>query len=200
MGFIYFSKCLRKNYTLIDTIISFFSNYLKKLIDIIQKTGVNIFLIADDCGYKKRSFISKEVWQKLFFDPYKEIINKIHSNNQIVIIHSDGYICDLIDVFINLEFDAVQSLEPNSGVDIFSLFKKFRNQICFIGNLDISLLSFGTPSQVKQSVEKLIKKSRKYRSPFILSPTQQINSKCNPVNIKVMSETIKNNQIERINE
>ncbi len=192
MGFTFFSKCLKKNVKLVETIISFFSDYVKELISVLQNTGAKIFIIADDYGYKNRTFISKEIWRDLFFNHYQEIIKIVHEKNQKIIIHSDGYISDFFEVFLDLKFDAVQSLEPNAGVDIIALFKKFRNQICFIGNLDITLLSFGNPYQVKQYVINLIKKSKQYNSPLIISPTQQINSKCKLDNIKVMIEATKN--------
>jgi len=189
MGLFYFAKCLKRNVDLVDTIIKFFSDYLKALIEILQKTGAAIFLIADDYGYKNRTFISKSVWKKLFFREYKEIINYNHNRKKKIIIHSDGYISNMIDIFIDLGFDGVQSLEPNAGVDIFTLFKKFQNQICFIGNIDISFLSFGTPVQVKDYIVKLIKKAKKYNCQLVVSPTQQINSTCIPENINAMIET-----------
>ncbi len=96
----------------------------------------------------------------------------------------------MIDNFIELGFDAVQSLEPNSGVDIFSFFKTYTNQICFIGNLDIStLLTFGTPLEVRAYIEKLIEKAKKFNSYLIISPTQQISYSVKPENIKTMIET-----------
>ena len=195
MGFKYFAKCLKLNLNLIEEIVNFFAQYLKELIHLLQHAGAIIFLIADDCGYKKREFIPKEIWRKIFFSKYQEIIKVIHERDQKIIIHSDGYISNMMEIFIDLGFDAVQSLEPNAGVDIFSLFKRFQNEICFIGNLDISLLSFGTPQQVEKYVTKLIKKSRETMSPLIISPTQQINSKVNPKNIKTMIETTKKYQL-----
>ncbi|MFW9989346.1 MAG: uroporphyrinogen decarboxylase family protein [Candidatus Odinarchaeota archaeon] len=191
MGFYYFAKCLKKNIKFIETIVSFFSDYLRKLIKELQNTGVENFLIADDYGYKNRTFISTEIWLHLFFEKYKNIINIIKKKRQNVIIHSDGYISEMIKIFIDLGFDGVQSLEPNSGVDIFSLFKKYKDQICFIGNLDISLLSFGTPEQVRNYVIKLIKKSKKFNCFLAISPTQQINQHCTPKNINAMIETTK---------
>ncbi len=191
MGFYYFAKVLKKNIEFVKTVVLFFFDYVKKLIKVLQNTGAHTFLIADDYGYKNRTFLSKEVWLQLFSQKYEEIINIIHERNQNIIIHSDGYISDMMRIFIDLGFDAVQSLEPNSGVDIFTLFKKFQNQICFIGNLDISLLSFGTPQQVRNYVIKLIQKSKKYNCFLIISPTQQINLKCKPQNINAMIETTK---------
>ena len=189
MGLKYFAKCLKYNFSFIEKIADFFSEYVKKLTLLLQNAGAKIFLVADDCGYKNREFIPPKMWQKIFFSKYQEIIKMIHEKNQKIIIHSDGYISNMMEIFIDLGFDAIQSLEPNAGVDIFSLFKRFQNEICFIGNLDISLLSFGTPQQVEKYVTKLIKKSRETMSPLIISPTQQINSKVNPKNIKTMIET-----------
>lgn len=192
MGFSYFSKCLKKrDFDLLALIISFFSDYIKRLIKVLQATGAEIFLIADDLGYKNRTFISKELWHNLFSENYKEIINSIHNKKQHIIIHSDGYVSDMIEIFIDLGFDAVQSLEPNAGVDIFKLLKEFSDQICFIGNLDISFLSFGTPYQVKKYITKLIKKAKKHHCSLVVSPTQQINAKCDPININTMIQTAK---------
>lgn len=191
MGFNYFAKCLRKNIEFVKIVISYFSKYVKKLINILQTVGAQIYLLADDIGYRNRTFIPKNIWKELFFKAYSEIINLIHSRNHKIIIHSDGYISDMIETFINLGFDGVQSLEPNAGVDIFHLFKKFKNSICFIGNLDMSLLTFGTLEQVKAYVIKLITNARKYNCSLVISPSHQITSKCKVENINTMIKTTK---------
>ncbi|UCC19636.1 MAG: hypothetical protein JSV62_16300 [Promethearchaeota archaeon] len=192
MGFKFFAKTLKnQNLDFIKLVITFFSDYLKILIKTLQDVGVTLFLIADDLGYKKRTFISKEMWQKLFKNEYKEIINIIHQRDQHVILHSDGYISDMIAIFIELGFDGIQSLEPNAGVDIFSLFKKFKNRICFIGNLDMGLLSFGTPYEVRNYIKKLIAKAKENNCSLVVSPSQQINKKCDPININTMIEMTK---------
>ncbi|MFX1386437.1 MAG: uroporphyrinogen decarboxylase family protein [Promethearchaeota archaeon] len=192
MGFHYFAKCLKKqNLDFLEMIVQFFSDYVKTLIKVLQKTGVKLFLIADDLGYKNRTFISKELWRKLFYKEYIEITNLVHQKKQHIIIHSDGYISDMMGTFIDLGFDAVQSLEPSAGVDIFSLFKKFQNEICFIGNLEMSLLSFGTPQQVRNYTIKLITKAKEHDCSLVVSPSHQINAKCKPKNINAIIETTK---------
>ena len=193
LGFICFSKCVRRNdYEFVEKIIDFFSFYVKNLICTLQEAGATNFLVADDCGYKNRTFISDKIWRRLFFDAYKDIVEIIHNRNQKIIIHSDGYITKMIQTFIDLGFDAIQSLEPKSGVDIFYLFKMFKNNICFIGNLDISDLTFQTPQQIKLYVEKIISEAKKCKTPLIISPTQQIQAHIKPENIKMMIESTKN--------
>ncbi len=193
MGLIYFSKCIKKsNFSFIQKVADFFSDYIKSLISTLENIGVELFLIADDCGYKNHEFIPKIMWKRLFFEKYYDIVNSIHSHNKLVILHSDGYISNLIDLFIDVGFDAIQSLEPSAGVDIFSLFKEFKNRICFIGNLDISFLAYGTPIQIKNYVIKLISKAKETTTPLIISPTQQIDAIVKPENIRIMIETAKN--------
>ena len=193
MGLIYFSKCLKKdNLFFIQKVVDFFSDYIKSLILTLENIGVELFLIADDCGYKNHEFIPKIMWKRLFFEKYYDIVNSIHNHNKLVILHSDGYISNLIDLFIEIGFDAIQSLEPSAGVDIFSLFKEFTNRTCFIGNLDISFLTYGTPIQIKNYVIKLISKAKETNTPLIIGPTQQINAIVKPENIRFMIETAKN--------
>ncbi|MFX0032026.1 MAG: uroporphyrinogen decarboxylase family protein [Promethearchaeota archaeon] len=193
MGFIYFSRCLKnQDFSLIYRVIDFFSEYLKKLISTLQKIGVDLFLVADDCGYKKNEFISTNLWKKLFLERYQELVTKIHNKNNLIILHSDGYISNLMDIFVEIGFDAIQSLEPSAGVDIFQLFEKFTDKICFIGNLDISIhLTFGNTSQIKSYILKLIEKAKQNNVSLIVSPTQQINTRVKPENVKAMIETTK---------
>ncbi|MFO8019181.1 MAG: uroporphyrinogen decarboxylase family protein [Promethearchaeia archaeon] len=192
MGLFHFSKYLHNDINYVHQVIAFYANYIKDLLDKLFAAGARSFLIADDCGYKQRTFLSKERYEKLFAKPYKTIIKIIKDHNGKVILHADGNISDFVDLFIEWGFDALQSLEPNAGVDIFSLFEQYTNKICFIGNLDVStLLSYGKPQQVKEYVKKVIYTSRIYQSPLIVSPTQQIHTQIDPENIKSMIETTK---------
>ena len=55
----------------------------------------------------------------------------------------------------------------------------------------MSLLSFGTPQEVKDYTKKLISKAKEYNSPLVISPSHQINKKCDPKNINAIIETAK---------
>ena len=192
MGFIFFSKLLKKKkFEFINEVINFFYSYTKRLIKTLQKIGIQIFIFADDCGYNQREFIPVSIWRKLFLEKYIKLVEIIHEKNGVAVLHSDGYIINLMDSFIEIGFDAIQSLEPNSGVNIFELFRKYKDKICFIGNIDITYLIYWTPIEIKEYVEKLISKARRWDCFLIVSPTQQINSTVNPENVRMMIKTVK---------
>ncbi|MFW9951390.1 MAG: hypothetical protein ACFFKA_14830, partial [Candidatus Thorarchaeota archaeon] len=113
MGFIFFSKCLRKeNFNLIKSIIDFFFDYSMSLLKALQKYDINIFLIADDLGYKKRLFINESLWSNLFFEKYQRIIKQVHliqRNKSKIILHSDG---DLSEIFEDIIKSGVDALHP----------------------------------------------------------------------------------------
>jgi len=192
MGFVTFSKALKEDRALLRTVIQFFYEYLRELIISLQEAGASLFLIADDMGYKQRTFIPKTSIRELFFTQYQTITNLVHSHGHQLILHSDGYIHNLIDMFIEIGFDGIQSIEPNSSNDLLELFKTFRDQICFIGNLDnTSMLTYASPSEVQNYVIRLIETARKYNSRLVISPTQQINSIAKSENVNMMIETVR---------
>jgi uroporphyrinogen decarboxylase len=192
MGFVLFSKSIKNNQKIISSVIEFFQNYLFKLITVLKEAGASVFLFADDIGYKRRTFIQKSLWDQFFQKPYKELVDYIKKDNHYIILHSDGFISNMIESFIEIGFDAIQGLEPNAGVDIFSLFKTYGSDICFIGNVDVSThLTFGKKEDVAQYIAKLKKYAREYNAFLIVSPTQQIHSKVKPQNLKTMINATK---------
>jgi hypothetical protein len=187
MGFAYFSKCLKtKQWQFLKSVVQFFSCYIKSLIFHLQNVGVDIFLIADDLGYKNREFISPAVFNSIFREEYRTIIKLIQDRNHKVILHSDGYISSMMESIINLGFDAIQSLEPSAGVNIFELFTKFKSQICFIGNVDMNLLVFGSPVEVENYVSRLVREAIESKNHIIVSPTQQISADVKIQNLHAM--------------
>ncbi|MEJ2280049.1 MAG: uroporphyrinogen decarboxylase family protein [Candidatus Lokiarchaeota archaeon] len=107
MGFVFFSKCLKKNQELIFKVVKFFHTYIENLVKSLKKANVKVFLIADDLGYKNRTFLPKDIWEFFFLQDYMDLVEYIKKDNESnVILHSDGYISSMMDLFIEIGFDA----------------------------------------------------------------------------------------------
>jgi hypothetical protein len=191
MGFLTFSKAFRQNPALIRTVINFFFDYILDLVGILQAAGAKIFLVADDMGYNQRNFIPKSDIKEFFLEKYRIIANSIHSHGNHLILHSDGYIDNIIDLFIEMGFDAVQSIEPNAGNDIFTLFETYGDEICFIGNIDNgAMLTYAKSSEVRSYVQRLLHSAEESHSRLVISPTQQINEIVKPENVYAMIKSV----------
>ncbi|MBI5723995.1 MAG: hypothetical protein HZA50_08565 [Planctomycetes bacterium] len=68
-----------------------------------------------------------------------------------VIKHTDGNIMPIIDSLVSCRPHALHSLDPQGGVDIAEIKRRFGKQICLIGNVNCALMDTGTDEQVVES-------------------------------------------------
>lgn len=143
---------------------------LKILDELLKLNPVAVFG-GDDMGQKGRSMVGPAVFRKFFFEPYKEIFDKIHSVGAIAFNHSCGNIVDILPEYIEAGLNGWQSLEVQSMIDHEDLKKKFGDKLLLVGGIDSSdVMCFGTPEDVKQHVKKQIKAMGKGGG-YILGPT-----------------------------
>ena len=122
-------------------------------IDMVQTSG-------NDFGMQQGLFVSKELYRDLFKPFNKEVNNWIHENtNWKSFMHTCGAVYDLIPDFVDAGFDILNPVQISAvGMDPIKLKKEFGNDIVFWGGgVDTQkTLPFGTPSQVKEEVKRLI--------------------------------------------
>jgi len=69
-----------------------------------------------------------------------------------VIKHSDGNILPILDQLVQSGPHALHSLDPQGGVDIAEVKRRYGDRVCLIGNVNCGLLETGTDEQVLESV------------------------------------------------
>jgi uroporphyrinogen decarboxylase len=79
-----------------------------------------------------------------------------HEANQPFIFHSDGKVWDVIPDLIAVGVNALHPIEPKA-MDINVVKATFGDKLALIGNIDMDLLSRGTPEQVREQVRQRIK-------------------------------------------
>ena len=72
------------------------------------------------------------------------------------LFHSDGDVTELLDDFVELGIRAIQPVEP-AAMDIREEKRRYGTRLCLCGNVDMDLLSRGTPRQVDETVRGLIR-------------------------------------------
>jgi len=131
--------------------------------------GAEGILIADDMAYNSGLFLPPAVMKKLVYPFYKQAVQEIKAYKDVpVVIHSDGNLMEAIEDLIDCGFDAIQSLQPSAGMDIYELKKTIGDRITLWGNLDLDyLMTNGTPEEVAAETKKLFDNMGK--TGFILS-------------------------------
>jgi uroporphyrinogen decarboxylase len=88
----------------------------------------------DDYGQTSNTFMSMDVWRRLFKPQLKKIIDAVHEHGILYEHHSCGYIVPLIEDFIELNMDALNPLQVQNNP--YELKKKHTKELCFVGGFD----------------------------------------------------------------
>jgi hypothetical protein len=110
--------------------------------------------IADDWGAQQSLLISPVLWRAFFKPLYKDYCDLAHAHGKFVLMHSDGYIADIIPDLIEIGVNAVNA--QLFCMPIEELAAKFAGRICFWGEIDRQrLLTSGTPQEVRAAVRRV---------------------------------------------
>jgi len=124
----------------------------------IRKFGVldGFALCADYC-FNSGPFLSPRQFSE-FVTPYlAQVTQGYRDMGYYVIKHTDGNIMPIIDQLIQTKPHALHSLDPQGGVDIAEIKRRYGSQVALIGNVNCGLMDTGTDEEVAASVRYALK-------------------------------------------
>jgi len=130
----------------------FVSTMLRKVIGRVQFDSV---IISEDMAYKGKSMISPSMARKFLMPCWKEWSEILRDSGcQVIILDSDGYIEELIPVWIESGINCTIPVERAAGNDPLELRKKFGKSIAFIGGIDKRKIAKGG-KELEEEIERL---------------------------------------------
>jgi uroporphyrinogen decarboxylase len=109
------------------------------------------FALCSDYCSNAGPFLSPAMFSE-FIAPYlARLIEGYRAMGFTTIKHSDGNIMPIIDQLVQANPHALHSLDPQAGVDIAEVKKRYGDKVCLIGNVNCGLLQTGTEEEVKES-------------------------------------------------
>ena len=109
------------------------------------------FALCSDYCLNSGPFLSPSQFSE-FVAPYLErLISGYRQMGFYTIKHTDGNIMPIIEQIVQCKPDALHSLDPQAGIDIAEIKKKYGDKVCLIGNVNCGLLQTGTDEQVIES-------------------------------------------------
>lgn len=130
---------------------------LEMMLRILGETGVDYVLISEDMAYKEKSMISPAMAEKFLFPAWSEWVDEIKRANEKVVmdIDSDGYIEELIPLWIKAGINCCCPVEIAAGNDLLSYRKKFGRSIAYRGGMDKRLIARGGP-ELEREMRRII--------------------------------------------
>jgi len=99
-------------------------------------------------------FVTMEHFRKLYWPTLKPIIEEIWSHGHQVLFYAEGNWNAHLDSFAELADGSI--VYHVDKADIFETHKKIGHKFCLSGGISNTLLSFGTPDEVRQCCKKVI--------------------------------------------
>ena len=132
---------------LIDRILPFYEGEIHQL----HELGAQAVFAFDDWASQEDVLISPLMFDRIFRDPYKKIINLCHDLGMVFLLHSCGNIGKFLPKFIEIGIDGVQIDSPHmAGLNVM---QKYAGKICFICCVDIQkVYPNGTTEDVVKEV------------------------------------------------
>jgi uroporphyrinogen decarboxylase len=130
---------------------------LEKAEQIKKHGGLDGFALCSDYCYNSGPFLSPTQFSE-FITPYlAKLIKGYRDLGFYTIKHTDGNIMPIIDQLVQTNPHALHSLDPQGGVDIAEVKRKYGNKVCLIGNVNCGLLDTGTEQQIIESCRYALK-------------------------------------------
>ena len=126
--------------------------------------GVHGFMGVEDWGLQTSLQIKPALWRDIFKPRYARIVDACHQRGMHYILHSCGYIMDIIPDFIEVGVNVLQIDQPRLlGVD--RLAQEFGGKICFWNCVDIQWSSHWevTLAEVQAEVRYMVEKLACFR-------------------------------------
>lgn len=130
--------------------------YFHKIATYYKVDGINAH---DDYGSAHQLFMPLETWRELIKPNLAKMVEQAHKDGLLYQHHSCGYIEPLIEDFIEIGIDAVDTWQGGSNKNLGELKKKYGDKITFCGGFDNQYVLEQpnvTPEEIKAEYRRVI--------------------------------------------
>jgi hypothetical protein len=184
MGWDYFSYALFDDRQMVETLFDLYSDWNARAVDHICSLGFDFIWAGDDIAFKSGPMISPKLFRELFLPYYRRVTERI---TLPWIFHTDGNFLPVLEDLLSLGMDALHPIEPEA-VDIRDVRQRVGGRATLVGNIDINLLSNGSPEEVAAVTRETIRLAGA-DGRFILSSSNSITRSCQVENVLAMVQT-----------
>ena len=188
MGLVTFFRTLRTDPSLVTYIMDQSTAFYASVAEVLAQTDVSFMNVADDIGTKTGLMINSHLFRRLWIPRVKKLIAPI-KNKKLLTFHSDGNPTEIIPDLIRFGFSAIHPLEPY-GLDIYRVAEHHSQKIALMGNLDVALLSSGSPNDVTNAAKTLIQRLASAGG-YVLCSSHSITNNVPPENYLAMIKAAK---------
>jgi uroporphyrinogen decarboxylase len=117
-------------------------------------------LVTEDMGFKGRGFFSPRTYREVIMPCQQRFCEACHARGIKVLLHSCGQNMELVPLYIEAGFHALNPLEVKAGMDIFKLKKDFGEVLTLWGGIDVRAIADPDPSVLEKEIREKVTMAR----------------------------------------
>lgn len=187
MGFENFCTKLHDDPRLVSRVMAGYAEHNGRLLEFYSsRPEVDFVWIADDVAYGSSTFFSPRVFRQHIFPIWREMAACIRKP---WIFHSDGNLLPILDELLSLDMAGLHPIEAGA-MDIYELKRQVGKDVALVGNVDMGLLTSGTPAEVEGEALALLE-SLSAGGGYIVSSGNSISVDCRPENVVAIGDALR---------
>ncbi|MFW6308845.1 MAG: uroporphyrinogen decarboxylase family protein [bacterium] len=141
----------------VKDMIEFWTDFVSKTMEpILNNINVDAVMVGEDMAFKAHSMISPEMVREFLKPAYDVWVPQIKKSGcPIVDMDSDGYIENLIPIWIESGFNSCVPIEVAAGNDLVKFRKKFGKKMAYRGGIDKRAIAAGGDT-MKEEVMRVV--------------------------------------------
>jgi len=129
----------------------------KAIVDEYLRMGVDQMTFGEDLGTQTASVISPKHFREWMLPAYQRLMQRCRRAGTLVYLHSDGYIMELMDLFIEAGVDIINPQDLCNGID--ALAREVKGRMCIALDVDRQrVVPFGTRREIKELIKEEVMK------------------------------------------
>jgi uroporphyrinogen decarboxylase len=171
---------------MVEKMLDMYFDWMAVVAERVCKMGFDVFWTTDDFAHKSGLMFAPQVFEELLVSRYRKVLENVSIP---WILHSDGRINDVMDLFIDLGATAFHPIEKGA-MDIAAVKKEYGDRVCLLGNVDLNILGAGTPEETDAEVKYLIENVAPGGG-YIVTSGNSLASYLKPECVMAMSRAVK---------
>jgi len=156
MGFENLCMAFIENPGLVKSMIAFWEQYVLTLLErMFKQTVPDVTLVSEDMAYKEKAMISPAMTREFILPTWRKWGDLVRTAGcPVYEIDSDGYIGELIPLWIEAGFNSNDPIEVAAGNDLPAYRRKYGTKMAYHGGVDKREMAKGG-AVIKQEMERL---------------------------------------------
>ncbi len=156
----------------------------------VAALDVDFVWTGDDYASNQGPLISPDAFRTMLYEPLCRLVGGLRELELPLIKHTDGNLWPIMDMIIDSGIACLDPIDPQAGMDLAAVKKKYGHVVALKGNVDCAqLLTFGTVEQVVEATKAALRAGAPGGG-FILSSSNSIHSAVKPENYVAMMKTL----------